>query len=155
MKNVLPCHPWRDYPKTNPWLCRETVCSPGECESKMYSNKAHLGNRAKLRPKTANSVTMSAIIPENKVVKSKKGKLALRTKILSTHREALSFRAAKFVATIWLKPSKIQFFHLFPINIRVFPLLAAKGSYRHKWMSLALLTNFHNWQMITSNKNYT
>ena len=73
----------------------------------MYSNKAQLGNRAKLRPKTANSVTMSAIILENKVVKSKKGKMALRTEILQTHREALSFRDAKFVATIWLKPLKI------------------------------------------------
>ena len=113
----------------NPWLCRETVCSPGECESKMFSDIAQLGNRAKLGPKTANSVTMSAIIPENQVVKSKKGKMALRTEILQTHREALSFRDAKFVATIWPKPSKVQFFHLFPINIRVFTLYSQQNGH--------------------------
>ena len=88
----------------------------------MYSDIAQHGNRENRDPKLQNLSPMSAIIHENKVVKSKKGKMALRTEILQTHREALNFRDAKFVATIWLKPSKIQFFNLFPINIRVFTL---------------------------------
>ena len=53
----------------NPWLCRDTVCGPRECEAKCIVKEHHSQAGQNLGPKTAISSTNSGVVCVNKAVK--------------------------------------------------------------------------------------